>query len=141
MKVTNISSQGFYLRDLKVVHSSQIEGRRGEDRYLGPGDSAYLPNTSEVLRSAVGGDIRGFAAQGLLRVEDQVTLDASGGGNASVVLTHNLHFPPSVYVLKQVSSTWVDATGTVDIVHNSSFTTVTVSNTTAGSLTYLIRLL
>ena len=140
MKLTNISSGRIYLQDLKVTHPSQ-QGRRGEDRYLGPGDSFYLPNTSEVLRSATGGDIRRFAQQGILRLEDVHALDAAGGANDSVVLTHNLHFPPSVYALKQVGATWVDATGTVDIVHDGGFTTVTVTNTTAGPLTFLIRLL
>jgi hypothetical protein len=141
VKLTNLSSDTIYLKDLKVTHSSQVEGRRGEDRYLGPGASVYLPNTSEVLRSAVGGDIRGFVTQGVLRAEDEVTLDAAGGAADSVTLTHNLNFAPAVYVLKQVATTWVDATGTVDIVHDDDFTSVTITNTTAGALTFLIRLL
>ena len=137
MKLTNISAHPLYIKDLRVTHSSQVEGRRGEDRYIAPGASVYLPNTSEVLRSAVGGDIRAFVSNGDLTIEDQVTLTASG----SVTLTHNLHFAPAVYVLKQVSSTWVDATGTIDVVHDSTFTTVTLTNTTVGTLTYLVRLL
>lgn len=141
MKLTNISSDTIYLKDLKLTHASQVEGRRSEDRYLGPGSSVYLPNTSEVLRSAVGGDIRGFVEQGILEAEDEVVLDAAGGPDDSVTLTHNLNFAPAVYVLKQVTTTWVDATGTVDIVHDEDFTTVTVTNTTAGALTFLIRLL
>lgn len=141
MKLKNISSDTIYLKDLKLTHTSQVEGRRSEDRYLGAGASVYLPNTSEVLRSAVGGDIRGFVDQGILQLEDQVTLTAAGGLTPSVVLTHNLNFAPAVYALKQVTSTWVDATGTIDIVHNAAFTTVTISNTTAGALTFLIRLL
>jgi hypothetical protein len=76
-----------------------------------------------------------------LSIEDEITLDASGGANDSIVLTHDLRFPPAVYALKQVTTTWVDATGTIDIVHNATFTTVTISNTTAGTLTFLIRLL
>jgi hypothetical protein len=50
--------------------------------------------------------------------------------------------------LKQVGATWVDATGTVDVVHNvvpgsspQVFQSVTVTNTTAGALTFLVRLL
>lgn len=144
MKVTNISaSTTVYLRDLKLVErdaQSDIRGR-GEDRYLKPGQSVYLPNTSSVMRSVVGGDLRGFIDKGILRVEDLVNLAAQGSPGDSVVLTHNLKFPPVVYVLKQVASTWVDGIGTVDVVHNSTFTTVTVSNVTAGALTFLIRLL
>ena len=140
MKLTNISQQNVYLRDLRVTYPS-AQGPRSEERYLGPGDTVYLPNTSEVLRSAVGGDIRGFVTSGLLRLEDLVTLDAAGGANDAITLTHNLHFPPTVYILKQVTTTWVDATGTVDVVHDAAFTTVTITNTTASSLTYLIRLL
>ncbi len=141
MKVTNISSGTIFLSDLKAVRSSQNEGRRGEERYLGAGHSVYLPNTSEVLRSAVSGEIHKFVLAGILTVEDQVNLDAAGGANPSVILTHNFGFPPAVYVLKQVASTWVDATGTVDIVHDSNFNTVTVSNATAFPLTFLIRLM
>jgi hypothetical protein len=141
VKVTNISPRRIYLKDLKVTHTSQVEGRRGEDRYLGPGEAAYLPNTSEVLRSAVLGDIRGFVQAGVLSVEDINILAANGSPGDSVILTHNLKFAPAVYVLKQVAATWVDATGTIDIVHNDEFTTVTITNTTAGSLTFLIRLL
>lgn len=62
-------------------------------------------------------------------------------GNDSVVLSHNFGFPPSVYLLKQVGLTWVDATGTADVVHNAAFTTTTITNTTAFAITFLIRLL
>lgn len=137
VKVTNISQGTIYLRDLKFTPEAQTEGRRGEDRYIPAGGFVYLPNTSEVLRSAVAGDIRKFVDKGLLQIEDQVDLAASG----SVTLNHGLRFPPSVYVLKKVGSTWVDGTGTVDIVHNGNFTSVTVTNTTEFALTFLIRLL
>lgn len=140
MKVTNVSLGNVYLKDLKVTHESQTEGRRGEDRYLMPGGSAYLPNTSEVLRSVIRGDIRKFRDAGSLTLEDTVTLSASGGGSDTIVLTHNFSFAPIVYVLKQVSSTWVDAIGTYDASHNASFTTTTISNTTSFALTFLIRL-
>ncbi len=141
MKVTNISQLKIYLSDLKLAQASPGSGRRGEDQYVHPGDSIYLPNTSEVLRSVIHGEIAKYVQTGQLKIEDQVSLDAAGGANPSVVLTHNFKFPPAVYVLKQVGSTWVDATGTVDVVHNSTFTTVTVSNTTAFPLVFLIRLL
>ena len=62
------------------------------------------------------------------------------GGADTVVLTHNFGFAPIVYILKQVGPTWVDATGTVDVVHNENFTTTTITNTTAFDLTFYIRL-
>lgn len=129
MKVTNISTFVLYFHDLRVTHASQVEGRSGEDRYLGPGHSAYLPNTTEVVRSAYKGDLRSWRDQGLIDLEDETTLAANGAPGDTVVLTHNFGLPPSVYVLKQVGPTWVDATGTVDISHNATFTTTSVQNT------------
>lgn len=140
MKVTNISTRRILLDDLKVTHASQVEGRRGEERYLAPGASVYLPNTSEVLRSAYKGDLRKWRDTGVISLEDQVVLDAIGGPHDTIVLTHGFGLPPTVYILKQVSSTWVDATGTVDISHDALFNTTTVKNATAFPLTFLIRL-
>ncbi len=140
MKVTNLSSAPLYLHDLRVTHMSQVESRSGEDRYLAVGASAYLPNTSEVLRSAYKGDLRKWRDNGVVSLEDQDLFAANGDPGDSLVLTHNLGLPPVVYVLKQVSSTWVDATGTVDIVHNDVFTTVTVTNTLLVTQTLFIRL-
>jgi hypothetical protein len=136
VKVTNISQFRLYLNDLRFTPQSQTEGRRGEDQYLNPGDFVYLPNTSEVIRSVFKGDLKRYRDQGYVELEDEVTLASS----ASVTLTHNFGLPPNVYAFKQVMSTWVDATGTFDSVHNSSFTEVIFTNTTPGALTYLIRL-
>lgn len=138
MKITNVSTTTtVYLRDLRETNTSQGDNRRGEDRYIGPGQSVYLQNTSLVLRSATKGEIRQYVRIGVLKVEDEHDLAAG----ASVVLTHSFYYPPTVYALKKVGVTWVDATGTVDVVHNADFTTVTVTNTTAFPLTFLIRLL
>jgi len=141
MKVTNISPHLILLRDLRVMPAAQNEGRRGEERYLQPGMSVYFPNTQEVLRSAMTGDISKFKALNYLTIEDTVTLQANGDPNDTVVLPHGFGFPPAVYVLKQVGVTWVDATGTYDASHDVTFQNVTVVNTTAGILTFLIRLL
>jgi hypothetical protein len=147
MKVTNISAQTIYLRDLRFVAQAQNEGRRGEDRYIAPGGSVYLPNTSQVLRSAIEGDLNAWLRAGVVTLDDTETLAANGNPGDSVTLTHNFGYAPMVYVLKQVGATWVDATGTVDIVHDvvagltpQVFESVTVTNTTAGALTFLIRL-
>jgi hypothetical protein len=139
VKVTNISTKLLYLGDLRILHESQTEGRRGEDRYLGPGRSAYLQNTSETLRSACKGTLRAWKDLGVIQLEDEVTLAASGGLD-TVILAHDYGYPPIVYVLKLVGVTWVDATGVVDISHNAGFTETTITNTTAFVLTLLIRL-
>jgi hypothetical protein len=136
VKVTNISTSTLYLDDLRITHASQVEARKGEDRYLGPGQGIYLPNTSEVLRSAYKGDLRKWRELGVVELEDTDTLNAG----ASVVLLHNFGFAPVVYVLKQVGSTWVDATGTVDVVHNQAFTQTTVTNTLGVTQTLYTRL-
>jgi hypothetical protein len=73
-------------------------------------------------------------------LEQQVTLAENGSPGDTVVIPHAFGHAPVVYVLKQVGSTWVDATGTVDIFHNSTFTSVTVTNTTNVTLTFLVRL-
>lgn len=139
MKVKNISSQKIYLKDLRVTHESLTEGRRGEDVYIAPGASKYLPDTSEVLRSAQKGDIKKFKDAGKVETDDVVALAAAGGAN-SVIITHGLGYLPDVRVYKQVSTTWVDATGVMDIVHNAAFTTTTISNPTAFPLTFLIKI-
>jgi hypothetical protein len=72
----------------------------------------------------------------MVKLEDTDTLSAG----ASVVLPHNFGFAPVVYVLKQVGVTWVDATGTVDIVHNQAFTQTTVTNVLGVSQTLYTRL-
>lgn len=139
MKVTNVSAITLYLHDLRVTHASQVESRQGEDRYLKPGHSVYLPNTSEVLRSAFKGDLRTWRDKGYVLLEDKISLDASGGLD-TVVLNHGLGLPPVVCILKQVGPNWVDGTGTVDISHNIDFTTTTITNTTVFPITFFIRL-
>ena len=141
MKVTNVFTVTLYFNDLRVTHASQVESRPGEDQYLKPGHSVYLPNTSEVLRSAYKGDLRKWKKKGYITLEDTDILTANGNPGDSVDLVHNFGLPPAVYVLKQVGITWVDATGTIDIVHDQFFTTVTVTNTLLAPQTLFIRLL
>jgi hypothetical protein len=144
MKVTNVSSSKIYLADLKFLPQAQTEGRRGEDQYLDPGDFVYLPNTSEVIRSALKGDLKKFRDTGYITLEEVVQL-ANGGG--SITLTHNFGFAPAVVVLKRVVVgpvvTWVDATGVYNLTHNATYTTVTIQNTVPGlgSTDFYIRLL
>lgn len=140
MKVTNISQSTIYLKDLRLVAQAQTEGRRGEDRYLKPGHSVYLPNTSQVLRSVIAGDIRAFVAAGKVTIEDRVTLEATGDPGDSVTLVHGFHYPPVVYLLRHTGSTWVDGTGTADVVHDEAFTSTTISNTTSDEMEFLVRL-
>lgn len=141
MRITNLSAGTLYLRDLRLTHSSQVESRSGEDRYLGSGHSVYLPNTSEVLRSAYKGDLRKWSQAGIVSLENNDVLAANGDADDTVVLTHGFGLPPVVHVLKLVGSTWVDGTGTVDIFHDSTFNTTTVTNTLVVPQTLFIRLM
>jgi hypothetical protein len=157
MKITNISNKRIYLADLKVLHESQTEGRRGEDIYLDPPGTSpshvgppyvhthiYLPETSEVLRSASHGDIRKFRdgdplasppIAASITVDDTVPLN----NGVSVTINHWFHRQPNVTVLKQVGPIWKDATGMVDIAHDVAFTQVTVTNTIGVNLVFLIK--
>lgn len=140
MKVTNISTKKIYLKDLKFLGQSQTEGRRGEDCYIAAGASKYIPDTSEVLRSAQKGDLKKWKDAGIISLDDTVNLAANGNPGDEVTITHNLGYLPDVRVYKQVGQTWVDATGVMDITHNAAFTTTTIGNPTAFALTYLIKL-
>lgn len=140
MKVTNISNSTIFLNDLWVIRESQNQGRRMESQYLAAGASIYVPNTSEVLRSAAVGTLAKWRDNNVVTLEDTDTLQANGNPGDSVTLTHNFGYAQGVSVLKQVGNTWVDATGTYDMVQDAAFKTVTITNTTAFVLTFLIRL-
>lgn len=144
MKVKNISGTTIYLKDLRLARQAQTEARRSEDMYLGSGKSVYLPDTSDVLRSAQKGDLFQFKRIGKISLNDETTLAAAPGPNNSIVISHGLGYPPHIAVLKKVmvgpAVTWVDATGIVDIVHNSAFTETTVTNTVALPIDFLIRI-
>lgn len=144
MKVTNISPGTIYLKDLRLTREAQSEGRRAEDMYVGPGRSVYLPDTSEVLRSAQKGDLFQFKKAGKLSINDDTTLSAFPGPGNAITISHGLGYIPSLVVLKKVLVgpvvTWVDATGTMDIVHNADFTETTITNTVATPIEFLIRI-
>ena len=124
MKVTNVSANTVYLTDIN-------------NQFLASGAYVYLPNTSDVIASATSGSIFSLKQAGSITLEDTVTLTAT----SSVTLTHGFLLAPSVFVLKQVGLTWVDATGTYDVFHDVNFLSVTLTNTTPFTLTYFIRLL
>jgi hypothetical protein len=144
MKVTNISLGTIYLKDLHVQRQSLTEARRAEDMYVGAGRSVYLPDTSDVIRSAQKGDLFQFARIGKLRLNESSILAASPGPGNSLVIDHHLGYIPGIVILKKVMAgplvTWVDATGTVDIVHNADFTETTITNTVAAPIEFLIRI-
>lgn len=148
MKVTNLKPLRVYLKDLHIARESGSDGRRTEDRYVDAAGTAnssvYLPDTSEVLRSAQKGDLYKFAKAGVLRLNDATTLTAAPGPGNSITIAHNLKYPPSVAVFKKVIIgvvvTWVDAVGVVDVVHNEDFTEVTITNTVALPIDFLIRI-
>lgn len=148
MKVTNLKGLRVYLKDLRVARESGSDGRRTEDRYIDAAGTAnssvYLPDTSDVLRSAQKGDLYKFAKAGVLSLNDATTLAAAPGPGNSITIQHNLKYPPSINVFKKVVvgpvTTWVDATGIVDVVHNVDFTEVTITNTVALPIDFLIRI-
>ena len=140
MLVTNLSNSRIYLSDLRLIRESQTTGRRGEDSYLAGGASIYLPDTSEVVRSAQKGDLRKFADAGIVSLNTAVALAAFPGPGNALEIIHNLRFLPLVAVVKQVGNTWVDATGTFDLIHDEDFTTTTITNTTGVPLTIMARI-
>lgn len=144
MKVTNNAATTIFLNDLWAVRESQNQGRRGEAVYVQAGASVYLPNTSEVLRSAATGTLAKWRDAGVVALEDTDALASNGNPGDSVTLTHNFGYAQGVSVLKLVPGapdTWVDATGTYDAVQSADFNSITITNTTAFDLTFLIRLL
>ena len=149
MKVTNLKGLRVYLKDLHVARESGSDGRRTEDHYVGAAgtknSSIYLPDTSDVLRSAQKGDLYKFAKAGVLSLNDATTLAAAPGPGNSITVNHKLGYPPIVTVFKKVIipgpiTTWVDAAGVVDIVHNVDFTSVVITNTVALPIDFLIRI-
>lgn len=144
MKVTNLTTGPIYLKDLRLIRQGQTEARRAEDQYLGAGHSVYLPDTSEVIRSAQKGDLYQFAKVGKLRLNEVLVLAAYPGPNNSATLDHNLGYPPSVWIYKKVVTgpvvTWVDAMGAVDVAHNLDFTQTVITNPIALSLEFLVRI-
>jgi hypothetical protein len=144
MKVTNVTTAAIYLKDLRIIRQGQSEARRAEDRYVGPGASVYLPDTSDVIRSAQKGDLFVFAQAGKLLLNDTITLPAFPGPGNDITLTHGLGYPPHTLIFKKVmvgpTVTWVDAFGTVDVVHNANFTAMTITNVVALPIDFLIRI-
>lgn len=144
MKVTNLTAGPIYLKDLRLIRQGQTEARRAEDQYLGAGHSVYLPDTSEVLRSAQKGDLYQFSKVGKLRLNEILSLAAHPGPGNSALLNHNLGYPPSVLIYKRVVTgsvvTWADATGTIDVIHNLDFTQTILSNPVALSIEFLVRI-
>jgi len=144
MKVTNITSATLYLKDLRIIRQGQTEARRAEDTYIGPGLSKYLPDTSDVIRSAQKGDLYAFARAGKVTLNDATTLAAAPGPGNTLTITHGLGYPPVIAVFKKVvvgpTITWVDATGVVDVVHSEDFTETTVTNVVPTAIDFLIRI-
>jgi len=70
---------------------------------LSAGQSMYLPDQSGVLYSASKGDAKRYAAAGLLDIDDTIAI------GATVVLTHNFNYIPTVAAAKLVGVTWVEA--------------------------------
>ncbi len=144
MKVRNLTTASIYLKDLRLIRQGQTEARRAEDQYLGAGHSVYLPDTSEVIRSAQKGDLYQLSKAGKIELNEVLSLAAYPGPGNSSTIVHNLGYPPSMCVFKKVMFgplvTWVEASGTVDITHNANFTQTTISNSVALPIDFLVRI-
>ncbi len=85
-----------------------------------------------------------FEKVGKLRLNETLALAAFPGPGNSTTITHDLGYYPHTVVLKKVVTgptiTWVDATGTVDITHNETFTETTFANAVALPLEFLVRI-
>lgn len=136
VKIKNISNSRIYLKDLRNSPQSQTEGNRGEDIYLHPNQSIYIPDTSEVLRSLYKGSIHRMKIDGKIEIQDTITLDV----NQTLTMEHNFGYPITTIVLKRVDDTWVDATGIVDISHDVGFTWTKITNVIDESVTLLVKL-
>ena len=143
MKVTNIGNKTVYLKDLRLIRQGQTEARRSEDQYLQPGHSTYLPDTSDVIRSAQKGDLFKLQKIGLVRLNDTTILQGYPGPGNYVIIDHGLGYIPIVVILKKVIVgsvvTWVDASGSLDLIHNSDFTSITITNTVGLPIEFLTR--
>lgn len=136
MKIKNISNSRVYLKDLRNSPQSQTEGNRGEDMYIHPGQSIYLPDTSEVLRSLYKGAIHKMVENNMIEIQDTITLAV----NESLVMEHHFGYPVTTVVLKQVDDTWVDATGIIDVSHDLKFQWTKITNVIDESMTLLVKL-
>jgi hypothetical protein len=144
MKVTNLTNSTIYLKDLGLIRQGQTEARRAENQYIGAGLSVYLPDTSDVVRSAQKGDLHQFEQVGKLRLNETLSLAAFPGPGNSATIHHGLGYYPHATALKKVVTgaivTWVTSAGTVDITHNDTFTETTFTNTVALPLEFLVRI-
>ncbi len=148
MIIKNISTSVLFLKDLKVTHESQSEGRRSEEFYLHPGKEVVLPNTSEVLRSVANGDIAMFVKTGKVVVGKKITVSSGD----DVTLTHNLGYVPNVVVGTYDGSGNLVVPSVAEVKHqlvvnnvlntgnNTMVNTVVISNSSLGDLDLFVNI-
>ena len=139
MKITNLSDKSLYLADLRFTPQAQEEGRRGEDQSIAPAgtvvnglptDRVYLPNTAQVTRSVYKGTLKRWSDDGVLRLEDWITLGIGG----SATLTHNFGIPQKVLAQK------FTGTLTTEVVTVGNRQTVDVTFAALPDANYLVQL-
>jgi hypothetical protein len=134
MKITNLTTTTLCFNDL----GKQIKGVAPIDRAirLGANESMYLLETSDILLSAQSGDIKKFKDAGKLSVNDSF-VDVPT--TESVTIEHNFGIIPNVTVV--LDSGVVAVVGTdVTIEHDTDFTTTTITNASAGDLSFSVRI-
>jgi len=139
MKFTHIGANGkLEFNDLGKV----VKAVAPQQRYvnLNPTDFVYLPDGQDVMYSVQAGDAKRFKANGLLAVNDTVTLADA----ASVTLTHNFNFLPKVTIARNVAGVWEDvafvASNLVTVKTNANMTETVITNVSGGALTLHIRI-
>lgn len=134
MKITNLTTTTLMFNDF----GKQIKGVSPIDRAirLGANESMYLLETSEVLLSAQSGDIKKFKDAGKLSVNDSFVDVAT---TESVTIEHDFGMIPNVTVVLSTGAVAVIGTD-VSIEHNATFTTTTITNETAGNLSFSVRI-
>jgi hypothetical protein len=138
MKIKSLISSGtLTFNDL----GSQIKGVSPVSRSirLGPGDSLYLLETSEVLLSAQFGDIKRYKEDGLISVNDRFTAIVATG---TVTINHDFGIIPKVVVILDPTGTPTEAVNGTDvtITHNIAYTSTTITNITAGAINMDVRI-
>jgi hypothetical protein len=130
---------GSYLGPV-VNNAGQVTGAASLGSVLGTSNLLYPshPTTPQTLWSGqlAYDDSYGLVDDELIAVDYSFELLPG----ASATFTHAFPYPPIPSVWKDVGGIWVDATGTYNLSHNLTFTSITITNTTAFTLTYYVHL-
>jgi len=120
---------------------SFIKGVSPQYRFvnLNSGDEVYLPDSGEVLVSAISGDISRFKKAGKIAVNETIQL-APGDTH---VMAHNFGFLPNIVIAHQAGADWVDCsfeTNQVSVTSNNTMTETIIQNISNLGLVLHVRI-